>query len=67
MIQAAGRMKPMDEERKENSPLEEGSEMLAHSAQAAYAVSAAAKLVGWLLVRQPEPLWQALLEHWSVL
>lgn len=25
------------------------------------------KLVGWLLVRQLEPLWQALLEHWSVL
>ena len=46
MIQAAGRMKPMDEERKENSPLEEGSEMLAHSAQAAYAVSAAAKAGG---------------------
>lgn len=36
----------MDEERKENSPLEEGSEMLAHSAQAAYAVSAAAKAGG---------------------
>lgn len=33
----------MDDERQENSPLDEGSEMIAHSAQAAYAVSAAVK------------------------
>ena len=36
----------MDEERQENSPLDEGSEMIAHSAQAAYAVSAAVKAGG---------------------
>ena len=33
----------MDDERQESSPLDEGSEMIAHSAQAAYAVSAAVK------------------------
>lgn len=36
----------MDNERQENSPLDEGSEMIAHSAQAAYAVSAAVKAGG---------------------
>ena len=56
----------MDEERKENSPLEEGSEMLIRRRQLMQ-YQPPQKLVGWLLVRQPEPLWQALLEHWSVL
>ena len=36
----------MDDERQESSPLDEGSEMIAHSAQAAYAVSAAVKAGG---------------------
>ena len=53
----------MDNERQENSPLDEGSEMIAHSAQAAYAVSAAVKLVELLLVWQPGLLWQGRLEH----
>ena len=44
----------MDDERQESSPLDEGSEMIAHSAQAAYAVSAAVKA---------GLLWQGRLEH----
>ena len=48
----------MDDERQESSPLDEGSEMIAHSAQAAYAVSAEL-----LLVWQPGLLWQGRLEH----
>ena len=53
----------MDEERKENSLLDGECEMIAHSAQAAYAVSAAVKLGELLLVRQPGLPWQDRLEH----
>lgn len=53
----------MDDERQESSPLDEGSEMIAHSAQAAYAVSAAVKAGGTASGVAAGTAMQGRLEH----
>ena len=54
----------MQDEQRDASPLEEGTDHIAHTSQAAYAAAAAAKAGQPQRGRQPERHWQ---DHWEQL